>query len=137
MTDNSLTDARSNQRPIIAAAGILACNEEEAIGPMLESLFRQSFFERLQGRKFQILVVTNGCTDKTPETAQRLLEEKSRTHPGREAFEWQVINLSQRGKLNAWNQFVHRYSAREAEFLFLMDGDILLEHPDTLWNMQM
>jgi hypothetical protein len=55
----------------------------------------------------------------------------------RDAFEWQVINLSQRGKLNAWNQFVHRYSAREAEFLFLMDGDILLEHPDTLWNMQL
>jgi hypothetical protein len=138
MTDNTLPAPRSQQRPIVAAAGILACNEEEAIAPMLESLFQQTYFEKVDGLKgkFQIFVVANGCTDRTADTARRFLEEKSRGHARRNAFEWQVLDLAQRGKLNAWNQFVHRASAREAEFLFLLDGDILLEHPDTLWNMQ-
>ena len=85
MTDISLPATRSHQRPIVAAAGILACNEEEAIGPMIESLFHQSYFEKIEGlkAKFQIFIVANGCTDGTAETARRILEEKSRDHARR------------------------------------------------------
>jgi hypothetical protein len=41
----------------------------------------------------------------------------------------------QRGKNNAWNLFVHQFSRKEADYLVLMDGDIVLQDPDTLWNM--
>lgn len=46
-----------------------------------------------------------------------------------------MLDLQERGKSNAWNSFVHLHSARTAQFLFLMDGDIVIHHPDTLWNM--
>jgi glycosyltransferase involved in cell wall biosynthesis len=125
-------------RRIGASAGIIACNEEEALGPMLESVFRQNLFSRLEasGQACEIIVLANGCTDRTAEVAREILEHQSRHHAHRTAFVWRVLELTQRGKLNAWNEFVHRHSAKEAEFLFLLDGDILLEHPDTLWSMQ-
>ncbi|MDB6030371.1 MAG: hypothetical protein JWM16_709 [Verrucomicrobiales bacterium] len=125
-------------RRIAASAGIIACNEEEAIVPMLETFFRQTFFSKLEtsGAACEILVVTNGCTDRTAEMARQILEHQSATHPHRLAFVWRVLELTQKGKLNAWNEFVHQHSAKEAEFLFLLDGDILLEDPETLWSMQ-
>jgi hypothetical protein len=46
-----------------------------------------------------------------------------------------VIELPERGKINAWNQFVHLHSAKEAKFLYLMDSDILINRRETLWNM--
>jgi hypothetical protein len=37
--------------------------------------------------------------------------------------------------VRAWNLFVHEFSAKEAQVLFFMDGDIVLQDPGTLWNM--
>jgi len=123
--------------PIWISIGILAWNEEEAIGLALQSLFAQSIFAHLQqrGHQCEIICVANGCTDQTAAIAGRVFQDQSQNHPFREAFSCRALNLPERGKINAWNTFVHGLSAKDAEVLFLMDGDIVLQEPETLWSM--
>jgi hypothetical protein len=45
------------------------------------------------------------------------------------------VSLSERGKLNAWNQYVHIFSDKAARFLIMMDADILIHRCETLYNM--
>lgn len=117
--------------------GILAWNEEEAIETTLDSLFQQSLFARLneRGLHCEIICVANACTDNTPGVAARVFERKARFHPFNHTFTCRAVHLPERGKPNAWNQFVHALSAKSAQCLFLMDGDILIFKPDTMWNM--
>ena len=133
----TLSPHTSDSARIRLSIGILAWNEEDAIRHTLESLFLQSIFYKLAKRdqKIEILLVTNGCTDGTLAIGQKILEHQSHSHRFRKALSCRVVDLPERGKLNAWNRYVHQFSDRAAEFLFLMDSDILLDHPDTLWNM--
>lgn len=122
---------------VYVSIGILAWNEEEAIGPALESLFRQSIFAELAERDVQgeIVCVANGCTDQTVQVATEVFSRHAAKHPFRNFFSCEVRDLRERGKNNAWNRYVHDLSSKEAHLLFLMDGDIVLQHPDTLRNM--
>jgi hypothetical protein len=117
--------------------GIIARNEERAIRDLLISLFSQTLFAELHRRNLrcEILCLANGCTDRTAEVAGEMFSEQAGAHPHAAAFSGRAVNLVQRGKINAWNQFVHSFSAREAGYLILMDADIIIYNPDTLWNM--
>jgi glycosyltransferase involved in cell wall biosynthesis len=119
------------------AIGIIAWNEEAAISAMLESLFAQTLFEELaaQSKRCEIICVANGCTDRTAAVATGIFDKQSREHPCRHAFTARVVEVQKRGKINAWNLFVHELSTREAQFLFLADADIILNEPQTLWSM--
>ena len=121
----------------MVSIGIIAWNEEQGIGGMLESLFQQSLFAELgkRGRRCEIICVANGCTDRTPEAVAEIFAKQNREHPHAQHFSCRVMNLAQRGKINAWNRFVHSFSARDAKYLFLMDADILMHPRETLWNM--
>jgi len=121
----------------LVSIGIIAWNEENGIGAMLESVFQQSLFAELGrlDRRCEILCVTNGCTDRTPEVVAEFFARKTAEHPDAANFSCRVMNISQRGKINAWNRFVHSFSARDAKYLFLMDADILIHPRETLWNM--
>src|SRR5260370_250597 len=89
--------------------GIIAWNEEQAIGATLDSLFQQSLFSHVKqrGQKCEILCVANGCTDNTAQVAAEVFSHHAREHPFREAFCGRVANVAERGKANALNQFVH------------------------------
>jgi glycosyltransferase involved in cell wall biosynthesis len=136
-----VSDSFSNLTEIAAgkqvSIGIIAWNEEHAIRALLDSLFRQSLFAELNRRNLQceIVCLANGCTDRTAAVADELLAEAARSHPHAAAFSGRALSIRERGKINAWNLFVHSTSARESEFLFLLDADIVLGHPETLWNM--
>lgn len=123
--------------PPLVSIGIIAWNEEPGIGAMLESVFQQSLFAELGriGRRCEIICVTNGCTDRTPEVVAGIFARKNAEHPDAANFSCRVMNVSQRGKINAWNRFVHSFSARDAKYLFLMDADISIRPRETLWNM--
>ena len=43
--------------------------------------------------------------------------------------------MREAGRNHTWNAFVHELSCLDAEFLFLMDSDILFNCPDTLFSM--
>jgi glycosyltransferase involved in cell wall biosynthesis len=125
------------KRSALVSIGILAWNEEKAIEKTLRSLFEQSLFAELDRRGLggEVICVINGCTDRTPEIASQVFAEQSVQHPHRRCFSGRVENLSEQGKQNAWNQFVHRCSSREAQFLIIMDADILIHRKESLWKM--
>jgi glycosyltransferase involved in cell wall biosynthesis len=126
----------STNAPLVSI-GIIAWNEEQGIAGMLESLFQQSLFAEIgkRGRRCEIVCVTNGCTDRTPEVVAEIFARQSEQHPDAKNFSCRVINVAQRGKINAWNRFVHSFSRRDAKYLFLMDADIFIHPRETLWNM--
>jgi glycosyltransferase involved in cell wall biosynthesis len=130
------TEISTNTPPLVSI-GIIAWNEEQGIAPMLESVFQQSLFAQLaaSGRHCEIICVANGCTDRTPEVVAGIFARQSREHPHAGNFSCRVMNVAERGKINAWNRFVHLFSARDAKYLFLMDADILIHPRETLWNM--
>src|SRR5882757_1924252 len=68
--------------------GIIVRNEEKAIGPALESLFRQSLFAELEkrGLTVEIWCVANDCTDATVEVATRIFHQHGVAHPHRHVF---------------------------------------------------
>jgi hypothetical protein len=122
---------------IYLSIGIIAWNEERNIARMLDSLFRQSLFERLSGRGFkaQIVCAANGCADRTVEIATEVFERQSCEHPFRDAFECRALDIRDRGKVNAWNTFVHKESSPDAQYLLMMDADILIDNLNTLASM--
>lgn len=116
--------------------GILAYNEEDLIEKTLRSLARQSLFEASflgTGVDIEIIVVPNGCTDNTAFIAQQSLEKFFDKND--KYITCTVYPLSQPGKSNAWNVFVHQLSSPAADFLFLMDSDIEIINRDTLKSM--
>ncbi len=134
---NTELPAAQGSRAICVSIGIIAWNEEKALVPMLESLFTQSLFAELGRRNLrcEIVCVANGCTDRTREVASEFFSEQKQTHPYSDCFSCRSVEIAERGKINAWNSFVHSLSAREARFLFLADADIVIHQSETLWNM--
>jgi glycosyltransferase involved in cell wall biosynthesis len=128
---------KSTSASPVVSIGIIAWNEEQGIAAMLESVFQQTLFAELakRGGRCEILCVTNGCTDRTPEVVAEIFARKCREHPDAANITCRVMNVSERGKINSWNRFVHSFSAREAKYLFLMDADILIHPRESLWNM--
>ena len=121
----------------LLSIGIFAWNEERAIAAALQSLFQQTVFRELsaQNARCEVVCVTNGCTDSTPMLAKQVFAIQQRKHPFARSFVTRVVEIPQRGKVNAWNQYVHDLSWREARYLVMMDADILIHRPATLWNL--
>ena len=131
MTNNAQT-----RSPRISIA-VRAWNEEAVIRRTLESLFQQSLFQELsaRGECCEVLCIPNGCTDRTAEIAAAVFEAQKKAHPFADAFAASVRDIREAGRNHTWNAFVHDLSHPEAEFLFLMDSDILFNRPETLFNM--
>ncbi len=121
--DVSLTEALMK-----IAIGIMAYNEERNIAATIRSLAGQTIFES-PGHEVAVHVVPNGCRDATAGRAREALEEFRVRHPRARC---EVNELAQAGKANAWNHFVHGFSAPEAEALLLLDADIQFGQPECI-----
>jgi hypothetical protein len=154
---------RDNDAGICVSIGILAWNEEESVQATLDSVLKQLIFKELTSRGYrsEIIFVANGCTDRTAEVARQFFASASRTDSltsrcesptlglrqssgafnfahlqgPKDSVTWRVIEVPERGKNNAWNMFVHSFSAKHAACLFLVDADIIMRGDETLWNM--
>jgi len=131
-----MTKAAQTKPPRISIA-VRAWNEEAVIRRTLESLFAQSLFAELsaRGETCEVLCIPNGCTDRTAEIAAAVFAEQAKSHPFANAFAASVRDMREAGRNHTWNAFVHGLSCPEAEFLFLMDSDILFNRRETLFNM--
>lgn len=116
---------------------VRAWNEEAVIRRTLTSLFAQTLFAELhaRGEHCEILCIPNGCTDRTAAVAAALFAEQKRWHPFASAFTCRVEEIAEAGRNHTWNAYVHSLAHREAEFLFIMDSDILFHEPGTLFSM--
>lgn len=128
---------RSNKPPVILSIGVLAGRESDGLSDALESLFRQSVFERVLGRHQQceVIVVAEAGADRAVAVARDVVERLTRTPGGGEAVSARVIELPDAGRAGAWNRFVHELSAVEARFLCLLEPDVVFPHRDTLHHL--
>ena len=127
----------SKKNPVVLSIGIVAGNEEDSIRATLESLFRQSVFERLcvRHQQCEVIVVTHACADRTIEIARRIFDKVEREHDWSDAFTARVIDIPEPGRANAWNRFVHEFSAVEARFIVSMDPRISFPHRESVYNL--
>jgi glycosyltransferase involved in cell wall biosynthesis len=136
MTASTAAAPSSVRVPRVSIA-VRAWNEEAVIRRTLESVFGQSLFEELsrRGERCEVICIPNGCTDRTAKIAAAVFAEQERTHPFAGAFSCRVEDIKEAGRNNTWNAFVHDLSSREAEYLYIMDSDIVFNRTETLFNM--
>lgn len=115
------TNPRDTRRKLTVTVGIPAHNEEANISNVLASILKQ------RGENFiieRIIVVCDGCTDRTASTTRRI----ARKHPKIE-----VIDDEKRlGKMARLNQI---YQMNTTSVLFTFDADILLNGISVIKNM--
>ena len=114
--------------------GILAHNESGSIEVLLQSLSQQSLLTDANLKhQVEIVVVPNGCTDDTAIVARNTLSKL--VEYSQASWTWQVCEVEEAGKSNAWNLFIHQFAAPDSDFFYLMDADIQLHQSSTLENM--
>lgn len=119
---------------MLISIGIFAYNEETRIERTLRSLRGQDLFDAslTDGARAEVVVLPNGCRDRTAEVATGTLAGLFGGVPGVTA---RVENLPEPGKSRTWNRFVHDLADPAADILLFMDGDIELVGASTLRRM--
>lgn len=119
--------------------GILAYNESSVIARTIGSALAQSLLVAPPEwvEKIELVCVPNGCTDDTAAVAKRAIEEGMARLPAAASGRatGRVVELARGGKVNAWNEFMSRISDQAADRVIMMDGDIRIDHPDTMLNL--
>jgi glycosyltransferase involved in cell wall biosynthesis len=122
---------------MLISIGVLAWNEAGVIEATLTSLIGQSALRGpagdMPGNAWEIVVVPNGCADDTAEVARRALYRLVAA-TGRTDISWSVRELTEAGKSNAWNHYVHEFSSSRAELLVMIDADIEFGEVETISN---
>lgn len=119
MTTTSRREPGSGVRVDIA---LLVYNEAATIGPFLEHLTAQSIFKQ-SDLETRLVIVANGCTDGTAPVCRSTLS------PGGVADRvdrWEVHDIEQKGKPNAWNLYVHELATDDVDLVIFLDADIVL-----------
>jgi glycosyltransferase involved in cell wall biosynthesis len=113
---------------------MLAHDSEATIVTTLESLLEQSLVQSVHGEfQVEVIIVANGCSDRTAEMARSVLRQSKSRLPDHVSVRVQELDVA--GKCNAWNRFVHEFSDQTADYLLLMDSDITFLNCDTLVNL--
>jgi glycosyltransferase involved in cell wall biosynthesis len=115
--------------------GILAYNEVETLESTLQSFLGQSLFTTpMSEMTIEIVVVPNGCTDDTAGVARATLQASTQLSSCSN-ITWKICEIEQPGLANAWNRFIHDFSAPEADYLFVASADIHFFEAQTLSSM--
>lgn len=101
---------------------IIAKNEQQTIGPLIESLASQSIFQCNVG--IDLIVLANGCSDNTAQAARDAAKEFLEGL----AAKVDVFEAEKGGKSRSWNKLVHDLSPSDADLYLFVDADIALAH---------
>lgn len=112
--------------------GMLAYNEAQRIGETIRCVFAQTLLRTPHESanavsEIEFVVVPNGCKDRTAEAAREAIA-KELAAVSNSKVSARVEELAQAGKSNAWNEFVHRLSAKDADLVLMLDSDIAFNH---------
>lgn len=104
--------------------GIFAHNEEDNILRTLDSLSRQDIFSRQSGLGLSttVSVIANGCSDNTTSLSKEYFTREN--FGDQSCFQGRVIEISEPGKSNAWNSFIHDRANECVDYFICMDSDI-------------
>jgi glycosyltransferase involved in cell wall biosynthesis len=113
---------------MLLAIGILAHNEESQLGQLIGDVARQSILHNTD-LSIEILLVANGCTDRTVAVAQAAFANEAFARPNIRSF---VHELHESGKSNAWNHLIHKFASPQSDYIILLDADIRLPEASAL-----
>jgi len=119
-------------RTLRVSVGVMAHNEERVIADTLRSLAGQSLFGSPDRYRVEVVVVANGCTDRTVAAAEAVFAEREDLFGEAELT---VVDVERAGLANAWNTFIHEYSDPSADHLVVMAADIVFLDARTLQSM--
>lgn len=111
---------------------IIANDEESSIKLTIKSLLSQTLFysDAIAIDYVNVSVFANGCKDDTAKVAKQALQEL-RPHVAGFDLETDVVEFELGDKATTWNRFVHEYAKDDATYLFMVDGDILINNEAT------
>lgn len=118
--------------PLKISVGVVAWNEEASIGIALESILKQSVFRRAGdlGLEAELIVIANGCTDRTVDAAKAFFEKERSEFPEGGSVSLRVEVIPEAGFANAWNRLSHTYSRPDADFIFFVNADIVIDQSE-------
>ncbi|MCC7300769.1 MAG: glycosyltransferase family 2 protein [Verrucomicrobia bacterium] len=111
------------------SVGVVARNEESGIAPALESILNQTVFCNAAGLGFEVelIVIANGCTDRTVEVTESFFEKARREFPENGAVRLRLEIVPEAGFANAWNLLAHTFSRADADFIYFVNADIVID----------
>lgn len=129
-------DGPREKSPVRISIGLVAWNEAVSIGLTIESIFSQNLLRRHHEgvERIELAILANGCTDDTIAVADAAL----RKHLASCRLGYvtaTVYDLPGPDRPGAWNEFVHRISSKQSDYIVMMDSDIYFDNPDSLWNL--
>jgi glycosyltransferase involved in cell wall biosynthesis len=112
--------------------GMFAYNEAARIATTIRAVFSQTLIADPppQVACVEVVIVPNGCRDKTAEVARATIAEclEGLSDSAKHRVVARVEELSQPGKSNAWNIYTHTLSDQSADLLLYLDSDIEFNH---------
>lgn len=114
------------------SVGVAAWNEESGIAAALESILKQTIFRNAGSLGFEteLIVIANGCTDSTVEITDAFFEKARREFPENGAVRLRIEIVPEAGFANAWNLLSHTYSRPDADFIWFVNADIVIDQPE-------
>ncbi|MFA6174904.1 MAG: glycosyltransferase family A protein [Kiritimatiellales bacterium] len=114
------------------SVGVVAWNEASGIARTLESILKQSVFRSAKGLECEaeLIVIANGCTDRTVEVSEDFFKKARRDFPEGGPVRLRVEVVPEAGFANVWNLLAHTYSRRDADFIYFVNADIVIDQAD-------
>ena len=125
------------KRPVRLSIAVMAGARADALESTLAALFRQSVFDRFAARHEAcevFVLVTDGSADVIDAARRTIAGRAAEPAPAAPPIP-RVIALAGVPRSEAWNRFVHEFSALEARALVTLEADILLHHRDAIWSL--
>ncbi len=114
------------------SVGVVAWNEESSIVAVLESILKQTIFRKARSLGFEteLIVIANGCTDRTVDVTASFFEKMRGEFPQISGVRFRLEEVSEAGFANAWNLLAHTYSRPDADFIYFVNADIVIDQPE-------
>jgi glycosyltransferase involved in cell wall biosynthesis len=114
------------------SVGVVAWNEESSIAAALQSILKQTIFRnaRSLGFETELIVVANGCTDRTVDVTAELFQKMRGEFPQISGVRLRLEEVAEAGFANAWNLLAHTYSRPDADFIYFVNADIVIDQPE-------
>lgn len=119
------------------SVGVVAWNEESSIALALESILKQSIFLSTKGLdcETELIVIANGCTDRTVEVTEEFFKKAQLEFPAGGPVRLRLEVVPEAGFANAWNLLAHTYSRPDADYIYFVNADIVIDQNDAFEQM--
>jgi glycosyltransferase involved in cell wall biosynthesis len=119
------------------SVGVVAWNEEASIAPALESILKQSIFRSAKSLECEteLIVIANGCTDRTVDVTDEFFKKARNEFPEGGPVRLRLEIVPEAGFANAWNLLAHTFSRPDADFIYFVNADIVIDQDDAFEQM--